>query len=390
MKLINIILCMSIQVLLACQNKQTHFGNVSTKTIDMDISCLELNDIGEDVEIIPLATADSCLIGKIVKIVEYQDKLFIQDRDQKTIFIFDHKHGSFINKISRIGNGPEEYLHIEDFAINPYTNHIEMIDGRNLRSYDFSGNFINLLRITDDKNIRAVNRIAVVDSTLYAFLTLFDEYGARLYSGKSRSFIKEQNLVPAWTRKKIPFQTANPFYRKNNEINYYEGFSNKIYQISEEGFALKYEWDFGRYNFNYNEPPLINEFKNADSFRDILTKKDYYCNKYIQTFQHNIENKNFIVTCFLYRNEPATLLYNKQNSNYIVCAGGFSKLLMFSKIEITELDEVVMVVDLSLIKLMPDCWFSEKDREIIADTNISDNPLVLKFKIRESIFEKEA
>ena len=389
MKLKTIIFFGVILLLTACHNTIEK----SNKRLSIDMTCIadyELNDIGSNFKIRPLATIDSALIGRIAKIIYYENNLFIMDKKQKAIFIYN-MDGEFIRKIRKVGRGPEEYLCISDFTINQFNNHIEMTDGRSLRSYDFYGNFIGKENIQAETG-KFVHCITVIDSSTVAFLSFNEEAGASIYSRDKKKFVVSQSLVPAWNKRKIPFQTASPLYNNNNHNIYFEGFSNKIYQIDKNGFSLKYEWDFGDYNFNYDKPPLVNEFKKVSSSNEFIKNKNLYnkcLDKYIIPFQHHIENEKLIVTCFLFKGKPATLVYNKLNNKYIIIKGDLSKLLMFSKIEITESNEIIAVADPVLINKMPERWLVGSNKKIVSNIKISDNPVIVSFKIKDELFQNK-
>ncbi|MGE4569011.1 MAG: 6-bladed beta-propeller, partial [Bacteroidales bacterium] len=65
---------------------------------------------------VPLETNDSCLFGDIKKILIKEDLIFVMDKANKTIMIFDQT-GKFKAKIDHAGNGPGEYLQINDFDV---------------------------------------------------------------------------------------------------------------------------------------------------------------------------------------------------------------------------------------------------------------------------------
>ena len=54
------------------------------------------------IEVIPLETQEESIIRSIDKIMEYQSCIYILDRRQKAVLIFDG-HGKFISKINSIG-----------------------------------------------------------------------------------------------------------------------------------------------------------------------------------------------------------------------------------------------------------------------------------------------
>ena len=63
---------------------------------------------------VPLQTNPDILINQINKIQIINDKIYILDRKQSSVLIFDTT-GTFVSKIQNKGNGPHEYLDISDF-----------------------------------------------------------------------------------------------------------------------------------------------------------------------------------------------------------------------------------------------------------------------------------
>ena len=76
---------------------------------------VKLSDIFKNYRTIALETNDSCLIGgRSNKIIKRNSTFYIQS--QNSILRFDEE-GHYINKLSRAGNGPEDYTSIFDFDI---------------------------------------------------------------------------------------------------------------------------------------------------------------------------------------------------------------------------------------------------------------------------------
>lgn len=76
-----------------------------------------ISHIADSIEYIPLQTTDSVVIGKIGKIIFWNNHFYVLDRLTETIFCFDNK-GKFLNKLSKKGVGPGEYYSITDFNIS--------------------------------------------------------------------------------------------------------------------------------------------------------------------------------------------------------------------------------------------------------------------------------
>ncbi|MDR3095059.1 MAG: 6-bladed beta-propeller, partial [Bacteroidales bacterium] len=92
----------------ACQKESKYCKQV----IDLDpffknSKELLLSEIASDVTYIPLETSPECLIGRIDKIISFDDKYYILDRQTESILVFDST-GKYLFKIAQIGNGPGE------------------------------------------------------------------------------------------------------------------------------------------------------------------------------------------------------------------------------------------------------------------------------------------
>jgi hypothetical protein len=127
-----------------------------------------ISDYFSSVDIIELESNETSFIGKINKLVNYKDMLFILDRTHsKGIYIFNSE-GHFLRKIGRRGDGPGEYINISDFTIDRIRNIIYILDNQKqqINWYDIdSGEFINSIRIQD--NLTKSFRLQLVDSILY-------------------------------------------------------------------------------------------------------------------------------------------------------------------------------------------------------------------------------
>lgn len=370
----------------ACNESNKHDSNLLKRAIDINtISEYEFNDLIESVEIFPLETNDETLIGRVTKFIYHNENIYILDRHQKSIFTFD-LNGNLINKLHRVGKGKGEYLDICDFAVNPYNDNIETIDARVLRIYDGCGEFISEKKVVTDK-ISYVHNMEIVDSTIIAFISKSNENDAFLYSRETNSFVKEQCIYPKWARKNIPFGTLVSMYRNDNELFYYKAFSNKVYSIDKDGYKLSYEWDFGQYNFNYEEPPLFEEFQSSSSSGNKNGIRQYYKEKFIVQFQHNIQNRAYLITNFWFKDGPATMLFNKTNNKYIVVKGDLSMLFYAYKTAFIEKRELLLIIDPKMLKMRPQEWFSAANLKIIDETDIMDNPLILKIKLNTELID---
>ena len=77
---------------------------------------LDISEVLSDsIDIIPLEVTENCLISDIKKLEFYKNRIFISDRINAKIFVFDSE-GNFLRAIGKQGRGPGEYSYMGDFS----------------------------------------------------------------------------------------------------------------------------------------------------------------------------------------------------------------------------------------------------------------------------------
>jgi hypothetical protein len=104
---------------------------------------IKISDIASNIDYIQLETSDSCLIGRISKIILAKNLLLILDSRTSTILQFTLE-GRFVRKINKKGRGPGEYNVISDFTYLPVDSSICITDEMesNFIKYSLDGAFI--------------------------------------------------------------------------------------------------------------------------------------------------------------------------------------------------------------------------------------------------------
>ena len=92
----------------------------------------------DEYRFIPLSTTDENLLGRIAKIIKYNNKFYIAS-DRKRILVFN-ADGSFSHRIDRLGRGPQEYTELADFDIS--NDRIFLLGFRKVFVYSLEGMFI--------------------------------------------------------------------------------------------------------------------------------------------------------------------------------------------------------------------------------------------------------
>jgi hypothetical protein len=367
-----------LMILMSCSRPEESTNKVFLDT--SEVTSITINDLFDSIGVYPMYTNDSCLISDIRKAIYSNNEYYIFDENQKSILIFDNR-GGFVRKIHSIGRGPGEYLNIEDFTVNPHNNNIELVDGHNLFVYGNDGRFIEKIGITG-ADFRSCNQFEIVNHDTILFMSVGSDYSFAFYSRKNGETSKVEGVFSSDVKEKMPFNTKNIFYRNGSIINYFEGFSNKVYTINDNGFSLKYEWDLGKYNFDIEAPGLSQLIKNS-SLEDIINNADNFFSNYAIQFNHNIENSRYVLTDFFLKGDYVGLLYNKESGDYVLFNGGLANLIALSTIEFASENKLVVITDFSQLEKLPSEWFNKENQEIINRINISDNPVILVLDIKK-------
>jgi hypothetical protein len=113
----NIIFLYLICLVFICNSCSTNKVETNECYLEEQNELLSTTDIFSTVTFLPLETNDDFIIGSVNKILKVDDFYYILDLQTKTIFIYDEM-GKSVNKISKVGSGPNEYSSIEDFIVD--------------------------------------------------------------------------------------------------------------------------------------------------------------------------------------------------------------------------------------------------------------------------------
>lgn len=203
------------------------------------------SDLFERIEFVQLETNDSVLIGSIGKIQLTDSFIYILDKTQDCIFIFNND-GSFNNKISRKGKGPGEYLGISDFEADDNGN-IEILAYHQLLLYDKNLDFKKSFDLPEVSHF--FSRIDKDNIALYHLqaekrLSIFNTETKSVICSDIKSF-ENSRLLPV-----NPFKS--PFFRFEDEVYIKHTFTNDLLKISHNKIK-EFTTIFPSYNVDYSK-----------------------------------------------------------------------------------------------------------------------------------------
>ncbi|MFN3666785.1 MAG: 6-bladed beta-propeller [Sediminibacterium sp.] len=101
-----------------------------------------------DVEYIKLKSPEQFFLTEAKKILEINDKLIILDKNKKIVVAYD-KHGNLLGHVGRKGTGPEEYQSVFDIAVDAKRQAIIIFSSADqaILEFDTSLQFVQKVRI---------------------------------------------------------------------------------------------------------------------------------------------------------------------------------------------------------------------------------------------------
>lgn len=140
MKQLSKILLLSIITLCACstQKEEEQSNKIVfdlSKAVNMDLSDASLLDK----QIVQLASSDSVIVPPYSNLIINNGEFILYSQRTHQIFRFD-SDGNFINYIGKRGEGPAEFVEMNDILID--NNTIEVLDREAIVRYQLNGEFI--------------------------------------------------------------------------------------------------------------------------------------------------------------------------------------------------------------------------------------------------------
>jgi len=287
------------------------YYNIEVKPND---KAIDIKQYIDSVFYVKLELSDESIIGHIDKIVCFENRIYIMDKQTSSLFMFDMK-GKYLSKICKIGNGPGEYTTLNYFDIDIENRQIVLIDLMTYWCirYDLSGKYISRKRIPVN-----MEGFAPVSTGKYVSFSNFRD--------NLRFLDPEYNIIYLDSLMQIekvffPYNSSNffnpfvqfpgkpggPFYTFNDEIYFMYKMKSEVYKVAPEGLSLKYKFDFNGKNFDYS---AINNKRNLHDY--------LYNGNYLSL--HNVCETAGILSFSFFENidsKAYTGFYSKHTGNII-------------------------------------------------------------------------
>ncbi len=338
--------------------------------IDIDNSkTIEPLSVIDSIQMINLETNEKSLIGKVKKLIIYNNIIFVLDSRQQALLRFSSK-GKFLNKIHKIGKGPGEYISINDFCIDKTENRIILLaNGRNILTYSFEGKYIGSSIL---KNY-VCHYIEWLGKDEFLLFSDTDEYRFCFFNLKKNEIVKKSIPNNDFAYKTGFGHLHTPFMQKKSNSYYCTDlYSYKIFNISFPGKITLEKLDFGIHN-NSVIPLDLGAERYKERYKEMILN-----GKYAMNIFYFFESSNYYFTSYFFNKKIQTSILDKRNNcNYFLDKYEFPQVKYFSD------DSLFAIFEpLSLEKYVPESFMSKTKK---MEININDNPIVIVYKFKRDV-----
>jgi hypothetical protein len=259
-----IILCLFI--IIGCRKSTvSDISNRLSVPLDEDeIMSVSADSLYSSVTYIPLETTDESLFYDIDKLLIHDDVYYLLDRKQDVILTFDGK-GKYSGKLSQKGNGPGEYLSLEDFFIDDSLLYALSSDSRKIIIYDLNFNFVKSFNI----DTYATN-IDFLGDNIFVFTNFGSADHKNIYVvDKTNGKIKNR-MVDFLEKQEGVSYASLPFAKWNDSLYIVFPYDYSIYSLTADRCENYCSFDFGKNNMF---PESFLSF--SDDERDDYVKRKY-------------------------------------------------------------------------------------------------------------------
>lgn len=272
--------------------------------LDFPIEQKSFMDKVSDFRFIPLETTLQSIINKVDKCVIKDERFYILDKKQQSIFVFTNE-GKFITRFNRLGKGPDEYIELTDFEIGDQ-GELLVFDAvnRKLLSYNREFDITGNTRVCYGDKMLLLNDGTVI---IYADTPEKKEYAINVFDKNGsikQTFLQtsdDEGIRPAYSREKnLDYQNGN--------ISLVRSFDYNVYEIKNNSLDIKYRFDFGKENM----PEGLLKGSYVEVFQNVLKDES------VQMLDSYIETNDWIT----FEVNGKGIFYEKKNNRYYIPANG--------------------------------------------------------------------
>jgi hypothetical protein len=349
---------------------------------------LQLSDIVESVDYIPLETNDNCLLKTISPYHFIVSENHILIKSQSTLYLFN-RSGKFIAQIGRVGQGPGEYLEHHVFPL-----YMDEINQKiiihttylnRLMYFDFKGKFIQSAPVhLEDGGIKIwiYNHILSMDGVQFQPDFTYKIYDSDFQPIVNRVRPLRLNQSEVRTLFNMPVGGPFSYYIFNDQIHTRESVLNDtLYMVDHKNFLFipKYTLSVGKYAyssdiiFGTNPQRFFDRSKGRICINSIFETKDFLF------MRHN--------TSYCYYNKKQEQIFSLNSSSGIPndYSGGLDFWPMYQKNNelIGFYDAYLFEENINKLKSKGTQKVIDQLKKLDKEIDPEDNPIMVVVKLKQ-------
>ncbi|CDN32740.1 hypothetical protein BN938_2671 [Mucinivorans hirudinis] len=263
-----------------------------------------LTDFISSCDDIVIESGELCLFSNIDKLCVDENNLYILDRQLNAIFVYN-KQGMFINKLSRQGRGPQEYLYISDFEVNKGNLYVLSRSDKKILIYNSDMLYVSDIKLNDWYNDLFISN----DNSIFLYSERANAQGFDIVVINSKGDIVSQYL-PFPTQDSFKFLTSPFNSYKNDGVFITLPYENQVYTLLNGDCKIEYEFNFNTSDHIKNiKEETYSEIRDKFKGKEILKRIEYITE----------EDGNVLMVCNIFFNNfgyrQLLVLLNKDREN---------------------------------------------------------------------------
>ena len=387
------ITCVHLLFLVGCNEQQNRNKIAVSNTIHIvDINHpikVSLSDFITDIDTIRLEAADNSLLKNIVQLQVLEDRIYILTSNWDALFIFDI-NGKFIAQIFDKGQGPNDYIRINCFWVDPFDDRIIIPDGfsRKILIYDKNGKQLDVIKLNfPPMLIIPYNDGYINNSSGYGYNQSPDmaDYHINFLNSNGefiKSALREENKMG------VPiFSFGRVNILKDGDILFQPPLSYIVYKIHDNEAIPYYEFN----NLSKFKSLSDKEYRNFDyRFGENNLLKEKEDQGYLLTWGDVYDTDSFVIFLFRGYDICRLLYYDKKNlKSFFVdplslIGDNYSIDFFMNYISAVYNDRLYAAPsDYILLKLKGEVKINDnKVQEFLNNTDEDSNPFIISFKLK--------
>lgn len=339
------------------------------------------SDLIREIDLIPLQTTDSSLIGTNPELISDATGYYIIDHKGSLNILRYDTAGLFLNMIGNRGKGPQEYLSVSNVITDPGSGTLTVFSNMDSKicAYRKEGDFVSGRKL----DCPFGQGIPSSDGNLWLYLgpqNGTSDY--RIVKTDQQGKILEQWLDA--TENVMPVEEMYPVFVETSDgrLLLRESFSNRICEVTDDGITPLYRFDFGKYNV----PDEYFEKDSPMAAGDFLMKREFV------VLDRVMDSPNYLFVQAMIQRPgiSATMVYGLQDKrsdrwqwfNFRDVQNnttpGFNSVR-----SLTGNDELICLVDpMRLMEMAPEERSIFRNPEVIGSLTEESNPVVLKCRLK--------